>query len=60
MRTAIVIAALLSGCATDPGAFDNRVSCSEDHKKAYVVSMWRWFGIASEVSAADAEVICKQ
>lgn len=58
----LVISAL-SGCASTSGfggghGLDNLVTCAIARDKAFVTSMWWVVGIASEIRAADTEILC--
>lgn len=55
----VILAILLSGCATLEGKIDNRVACTVARDKAVVISEWGPIGIASMISDKDAAVICK-
>ena len=56
---ALAIAAMLTGCGSLPsGTFANRISCTLDHKQAFVNSMYGVIGITSKVHADDAAVAC--
>jgi hypothetical protein len=55
----IFLSILLAGCGSLPeGVLDNRVVCTVAQDKAYVVSLYGPVGLASEIAAPDAEVIC--
>lgn len=53
----LILALLFSGCAST--LFENRVTCTIDGRRAKIVSQWGGFGIASELTEADALAICK-
>ena len=57
--SAAIAAALLTGCATPIGTFDNRLTCSLARDKAYVASLYGPVGITAEIAKADAAVVCK-
>jgi hypothetical protein len=56
----IAFATTSAGCASLGDYLGNRLTCTVANDKAYVVSLWGWLGIASEVVEQDAEVICKE
>ena len=54
----IAIAAMLAGCASTPGTFANRLTCSVARDKAYMASLYGPVGVTAEIDAADAAVVC--
>lgn len=58
MKALLILTACLAlaGCAT-PGDFTNRLAPTVSGDKVLVVSWWKWFGIATELDAADAAEI---
>jgi len=57
----IVTAAALfgaGGCSTITEKLANRITCTVAQDKAYIVSLWGFFGIASEADARDKTRIC--
>lgn len=54
----MVFLVLFTGCATQ-GLFENRIHCTLDGQKAAIVSRWAGFGIASDLTGADARAVCK-
>lgn len=66
MKTLIVslfLAVVLSGCNASfpkkPEFLDNRVTCTAAKDKAFVTSLYGWFGISTELSEKDLEFVCK-
>ncbi len=60
MRLALILAAaLLAGCATRPEFLGNRLACSVAGDRAWVVSLWGVFGIASSLDDGDAQQVCQ-
>ncbi len=58
MRLALLLCAcLLASCSTTTG-FENRIAVSPSCDRAWVVSMYRWFGIATEVDPRDLKAVC--
>jgi len=58
-RIVIVLCALaLAGCSTLQGRFENRAVCTSAQDKAYVISLWGLFGIASQISEKDQPALC--
>lgn len=55
----LVLAICFSGCANSQ-LFANRIQCSVDGNSASLVSMYAGFGIATQLSEADARAICKR
>ena len=61
MRGALfgVALAMLAGCASMEGQFENRIACTAASDQALVVSMWgRWIGIASVIAERDRPAVC--
>lgn len=54
-----ILAICFSGCANSQ-LFANRIQCSVDGSSASLVSMYAGFGIATQLSEADARAICKR
>ncbi len=56
---AIMMAFVLSGCASVSEKFETRVTCTVAKDEARADSKWGLFGISTKVSEADAKEICK-
>jgi hypothetical protein len=56
----LVMAALLSGCGSLKGQFENRAVCTVAKDQALTVSMYGPIGIASKLAEQDAAVLCGQ
>lgn len=54
---ALAMIALTSGCASFKGTFENRIAVTLTCDRAFVNSLYGAFGITSELSVADAEVL---
>ena len=55
----LAAAAMLSGCATNPTRWENRLVCTIDGSEAHVISKWfGLFSIGSQLAKADAAVAC--
>jgi hypothetical protein len=49
----------VSGCANFRTEYlGNRITCTVAKDKAYVASLWGFFGIATEIVESDAKIIC--
>ena len=58
-RTVVILAGLLLvGCSTSFKLLENRVVCAVDGSEAHVLSKWGPVSIGTQVSAADAAVVC--
>lgn len=53
---------LLPACSTKPVWLENRAACTlgpqEGQKQLHALSRWGWFSIGTQLSDADAEVVC--
>jgi hypothetical protein len=56
--TILALAALLGGCSSFRGTFENRLACSLDGAEVYFVSKYGWIGISAEASGKDAPFVC--
>lgn len=54
----VVALALLAGCGTSPKMLENRVVCTIDRSEAHVLSKWGPVSLGTQVSQADAAVVC--
>lgn len=54
----LLILLALSGCAS--ADFTNRPVCTLPGDSAYIISFWKFFGIATEIDKRDVAVICKK
>ena len=60
MRTLILLlAVIVSGCATRPEWLGNRAVCTVAGDQAHVISLWGFVGISSPLDDADRKVMCK-
>lgn len=63
MKIALMLFLLpcFAGCSTlqEFTPLENRVTCSLDGKKAWVISTWWTFGISTDLSPRDTKQICK-
>lgn len=61
MKPAIVILAmLLSGCASLEGQLENRLACTAAKDSMFVVSMYgKWVGLATVVADRDRPMDCR-
>ena len=60
LLSVLCLAGLLAGCDTAPKLLENRVACTVDGTEAHVLSKWGPFSIGTQVSAADAAVVCER
>ena len=56
--TLVLFVALLSGCASFKGNFENRIVCTLAKDKGYIVSLYGPIGISSEIAGRDSAVAC--
>lgn len=55
----IILAALLSGCASLDGKLENRLACTVSKDRAYVVSEYGPIGITGKIAEQDRAAICR-
>lgn len=55
---ALVAALMLAGCGMSPKVLENRVVCTIDRSEAHVLSKWGPVSVGTQVSQADAAVVC--
>lgn len=53
----VAFAALLAGCGTTPGRFDNRLTITLTGDRAFVSSLYGPIGITAELSEADTAAL---
>lgn len=56
--TILFLASLTTACSSISVNLDNRVVCTAAKDKGFVVSQYGGIGVASQIAAADATVIC--
>jgi len=56
--TLLVVLLGLTGCGTSPKLLENRVVCTIDRSEAHVLSKWGPVSVGTQVSQADAAVVC--
>ena len=55
---AVISVGALSGCATNPARWENRVVCTIDRSEAHFIRKWWGFSIGSMIAKADGQVLC--
>ena len=55
---ALLLAAMLAGCASDPTWLENRIACTPDGTELHVISKWGAIEFGSQMSDADAAAVC--
>lgn len=58
LNVVLLAAALLTGCGMSPKVLENRVVCTIDRSEAHVLSKWGPVSVGTQVSQADAAVVC--
>jgi len=56
--TLIALAALLAGCGTLKGAFENRVVCTVDGSELHALSKWGPVSLGYKIADTGARVVC--
>lgn len=54
----LVVLVGLAGCGMSPKVLENRVVCTIDRSEAHVLSKWGPVSVGTQVSQADAAVVC--